>query len=80
MTYYSMKDYKLLGFEPSNRTNKKYTAILQQNKKNNKYMISAPRTNHLIRGGLVRGIAAGDPSSRVDRISAHAVFHANRAD
>ena len=31
-------------------------------------MISAPRTNHLIRGGLVHGIAAGDPSRRVDRI------------
>ena len=38
MTYYSMKDYKLAGFEPSNRTNKKYTAVLQQNKKNNKYI------------------------------------------
>jgi hypothetical protein len=25
-------------------------------------MISAPCTNHLMRGGLVRGIAAGDPS------------------
>ena len=29
MTYYSMKDYKLVGFEPSNRTNKKYTAVLK---------------------------------------------------
>ena len=28
-------------------------------------MISAPCTNHLIRGGLVRGIAAGDPSTAV---------------
>ena len=30
-------------------------------------MISASCTNRLIRGGLVRGIAAGDPSRRVDR-------------
>ena len=36
MTYYSMKDYKLLGFELSNRENKKYVGVLQ-NKKNNKY-------------------------------------------
>ena len=36
MTYYSMKDYKLLGFELSMRENKKYMAVLQ-NKKNNKY-------------------------------------------
>ena len=37
MTYYSMNKYVLLGFEPSNRTNKKYTAVLK-NKVNNNYV------------------------------------------
>ena len=35
--YYSIKDYKLLGFELSNRQHKKYMSVLQ-NKKNNKYI------------------------------------------
>jgi len=32
MTYYSMDNYKLIGFRKSNKLNKKYDAIIKNNK------------------------------------------------